>query len=218
MFRTMVAAQAFMMVFVMTTACQAQTIDQGKMKPASLKKIPAGMEAALFAGGCFWCMEAPFDKIPGVLSTTSGYTDGFVDNPAYRQVANGVTGHTEAVQIVFDPKKISYEKLLYVFWRNIDPTAQDRQFCDGGTQYRSGIYTYGNEQLAQAKKSLKQIKNNGAIKGTVYTEIKSATRFYPAEEYHQDFYKKRPGHYKRYRLGCRRDARLKAIWGDEAGG
>ena len=162
-------------------------------------------------------MEGPFDKVPGVISTTSGYTDGFVENPGYRKVADGVTGHTEAIQIIFDPKKVTYEQLLHTFWRNIDPTAKDRQFCDRGTQYRSGIYGYNPKQLGAARASLRKIKSGGIITGTIYTEIKPATRFYPAEEYHQDFYKKNPVHYFRYRTGCGRDARLKQIWGTGSG-
>ncbi len=218
MFRPRIAVPAIVIGLLFATACQAQPTQQSAKPPPKLDNIPTGMQAALFAGGCFWCMEAPFDKIPGVLSTTSGYTDGFVKDPAYRKVANGETGHTEAVQIVFDPKKVTYEKLLYVFWRNIDPTAKDRQFCDGGTQYRSGVYAYGQEQLTAARGSLDAIKKSGVVKETIYTEIKPATRFYAAETYHQDFYKKNPAHYYRYRTGCGRDARLKLIWGDQAGG
>ncbi len=217
MLKTKNIFKAILLTLFFASACQASTQPAKTPKvPPDLSKIPVGMSVALFAGGCFWCMEAPFDKIPGVISTTSGYTDGFVANPAYRKVANGVTGHTEAIQIVFDPKTVSYEKLLTVFWRNIDPGAKDRQFCDRGTQYRSGIYAYDQQQLAAARNSLRQLKSDGVITGKVFTEIKAATRFYRAEEYHQDFYKKNPAHYIRYRTGCGRDARLREIWGRSA--
>jgi peptide-methionine (S)-S-oxide reductase len=149
--------------------------------------------------------------LPGVYSTTSGYTAGQVENPTYKAVSRGSTGHTEAVQIVYDPKKISYAELLKVFWRNIDPLAKNRQFCDGGTQYRSGIYYIDDEQKGLALKSLEEIK--GLISGTIHTEIEAAQAFYLAEEYHQDFYKKKPGHYERYRKGCGRDRRLEQLWG-----
>jgi len=161
-------------------------------------------------------MEAPFDALDGVVSTISGYTDGFVHNPKYRDVANGLTGHTEVIQIIFDPKVISYAKLLEVFWVNIDPAAKDRQFCDRGTQYRSGIYTYNAQQLKAAQASIASMKKTYNYAGPIHTEIKPATRFYRAEEYHQDFYKKNPSHYKRYRLGCGRDARLRALWGRQS--
>ena len=174
---------------------------------------PENSEVALFAGGCFWCMEKPFDVIPGVYSTTSGYTAGHVKNPTYRNVSRGVTGHTEAVQVIFDPTKVTYAQLLKVFWRNIDPLAKNRQFCDAGTQYRSGIYFINAEQKKAAFASLSDIKSSGKITGTIHTEIIPAEAFYPAEEYHQDFYKKKPSHYSRYRAGCGRDRRLEQLWG-----
>lgn len=173
---------------------------------------------ATFAGGCFWCMEPPFDKLKGVASTTSGYIDGHVDNPTYRQVASGGTGHTEAVQVLYDPEQISYQELLYVFWRNIDPLAVDRQFCDGGDQYRTGVYAHDEDQLRQAEESKEEIVSSGRFKGPIATEIKLATKFYVAEEYHQDYYTKNPFRYKTYRTGCGRDRRLKELWGDESGG
>jgi peptide-methionine (S)-S-oxide reductase len=197
----------------LVTACQAKLPTEGPRKPVALKDIPDGMEVALFAGGCFWCMEGPFDKIGGVRETLSGYTDGFVDKPKYRDVARGLTGHTEAIRVVFDPKIVSYKQLVDVFWRNIDPFAQNRQFCDRGTQYRSGIYPYNSQQMKIAQESRDQLKLSHESKGKIHTEIKSATRFYIAEEYHQDYYLKNPRHYMRYRLGCGRDARLKEIWG-----
>ena len=157
-------------------------------------------------------MEPPFDQVKGVVKTTSGYTDGFVPNPAYLAVARGLTGHTEAVQVLYDPKLVKYSQLLTVFWNNIDPLSQDGQFCDRGDQYRSGIYTYTTEQNRSARASFAELGRNPLFKGKITTEVKAATRFYPAEEYHQNFYLKKPGHYKRYRKGCGRDQRLKILW------
>ncbi len=166
---------------------------------------------ATFAGGCFWCMEGPFDKLDGVVSTTSGYTGGTKKNPTYEEVSSGGTGHTEAVQIVYDPAKISYEKLLEVFWHNIDPVAKNRQFCDAGTQYRSGIFFHDAAQKRLAEASKAEIQKR--FKQPVATEIVQASAYYPAEEYHQDYYKKNPVRYKLYRSGCGRDARLEELWG-----
>jgi peptide-methionine (S)-S-oxide reductase len=166
---------------------------------------------ATFAGGCFWCVEADFDKVEGVLSTTSGYTAGHLANPTYSQVSAGGTGHTEAVQIVYDPAKVTYQKLLDVFWRNHDPLTRNRQFCDGGDQYRAGIFFHDAEQkrLAEASKAAAQ----GRLKQPVVTEITAAATFYPAEDYHQDYYLKNPVRYKFYRFNCGRDKRLEEIWG-----
>ena len=190
--------------------------DSGAEQTAEPAADAEGLAKATFAGGCFWCMEPPFDKLEGVVSTTSGYIDGHVDNPTYRQVSSGGTGHTEAVEIVFDPGKVSYEELLYVFWRNIDPLAVDRQFCDGGNQYRTGIYTHDDEQLRLARESKEEIVRSGRFDQPIATEIEPATRFYPAEDYHQDYYRKNPVRYKMYRTGCGRDQRLRELWGDEA--
>ena len=173
----------------------------------------AATEKATFAGGCFWCMEAPFDQLPGVVSVTSGYTGGQKKNPTYKEVSAGTTGHTEAVQIVYDPTKIGYSKLLEVFWRNIDPTTKDRQFCDSGSQYRAGIYFHGGEQHKLALHSKTALEKNKPFRGAVVTEIAEATEFYPAEEYHQHYYKKNPIRYAYYRNGCGRDNRLKELWG-----
>ena len=175
-----------------------------------------GLAKATFAGGCFWCMEPPFDKLDGVVSTTSGYIDGHVKNPTYQQVTTGTTGHTEAVEVVFDPAKVSFEELLHVFWRNIDPLAVDRQFCDGGSQYRTGIYTHDDEQLRLSQASKDELESSQRFDRPIATEIKPATEFYPAEDYHQDYYTKNPIRYKTYRTGCGRDRRLKQLWGDEA--
>ncbi|MDA8413419.1 MAG: peptide-methionine (S)-S-oxide reductase MsrA [Desulfobacteraceae bacterium] len=177
----------------------------------------AATEKATFAGGCFWCMEAPFDKLPGVQSVTSGYTGGQVKNPTYEQVSAGGTGHAESVQIVFDPAKISYAKLLDIFWRNIDPTVKDRQFCDIGHQYRSAIFYHGEEQHRIALQSKAALEKNKPFKGAILTEITPASVFYPAEEYHQHYYKKNPLRYRYYRYGCGRDQRLKELWGSAAG-
>jgi len=172
-------------------------------------------QTAIFAGGCFWCMEPPFDKLDGVISTTSGYTAGQKENPTYREVSAGTTGHTEAVKIVFNPQKVSYKKLLDVFWKNIDPTAVNRQFCDSGNQYRSGIYYLNPQQEAEAKASLQLLEKNKPFKGTIATEVIAASTFYPAEEYHQDYYQKNPLRYKFYRYSCGRDQRLKALWSNQ---
>ncbi len=169
-------------------------------------------EIAIFAGGCFWCMEPPFDKLDGVISTISGYTAGHKKNPTYREVTTGSTGHTEVVQIAFDSKKISYEELLEVFWKNIDPVAVNRQFCDSGSQYRSGIYYLNKSQGDAAKKSLMQLEKSNPFKEAIATEVLPATTFYPAEDYHQDYYLKNPLRYKYYRFSCGRDKRLNEIW------
>ena len=172
-------------------------------------------QTAIFAGGCFWCMEPPFDKLDGVISTTSGYTSGDKKNPTYREVSAGSTGHTEAIQVIFDPDKISYTELLDVFWKNIDPVAIDRQFCDAGTQYRSGIYYLNESQEAAAKQSLQQLEKSKPFEGIIATEIVAASTFYPAEEYHQDYYLKNPLRYKYYRYSCGRDKRLAELWGEK---
>jgi peptide-methionine (S)-S-oxide reductase len=179
---------------------------------------PAPRAAAVFAGGCFWCEETAFEGVPGVFAVTSGYIGGQVDNPTYEQVSAGGTGHAEAVEVVYDPSQITYEKLLDIFWRNVDPFQKDAQFCDHGSQYRSAIFYRGDEQKKAALASLRKLEEQPRFKGKIVTEIVPATKFYPAEEYHQDYYKKNPVHYKMYRLGCGRDARLKAIWGAPAGG
>jgi peptide-methionine (S)-S-oxide reductase len=173
-------------------------------------------ELATFAGGCFWCMEPPFDKLDGVISTTSGYTGGHQANPTYKQVSAGTTGHTEAIQIEYDPTKISYQKLLSVFWKNIDPTTADRQFCDHGSQYRSGIFYHDASQKNTAEKSLQELLQTKPFDDPIVTEITAATVFYPAEEYHQDYYRKNPLRYKYYRYACGRDQRLEKLWGATA--
>jgi len=180
---------------------------------AKLPPTPPGAAVATFAGGCFWCMEAPFDKIDGVLATTSGYTGGTKPNPTYEQVSSGTTGHAEAVQVLFDPKKLSYEKLLEVFWHNIDPTVADRQFCDVGTQYRTAIFVHNDAQRVAAEASKAALEKSRPFKEPIVTPIVIATEFWPAEEYHQNYYQKNPIRYSYYRTGCGRDARLKQLWG-----
>ncbi len=179
--------------------------------------IAAKLERATFAGGCFWCMEAPFDKLPGVVSVTVGYTGGHVQNPTYEQVSAGGTGHAEAVQIVFDPARISYSKLLEVYWHNIDPTVKDRQFCDVGHQYRNAIFVANEEQRRVALQSREALEKTKPFRDSVVTEIDPAGEFYKAEEYHQHYYKKNPLRYAFYRAACGRDRRLKELWGSAAG-
>ncbi len=173
------------------------------------------MAKATFAGGCFWCMEPPFDKLDGVVSTTSGYSGGDKVNPTYKEVSAGGTGHTEVVQIVFDPGKIGYAELLEVFWRNIDPTTSDRQFCDVGDQYRSAVFYHDGEQERLAEESKQAIEDSGRLPGPVVTEITEFGGFWPAEDYHQDYYEKNPIRYKYYRYRCGRDQRLEELWGKD---
>lgn len=173
----------------------------------------AGTATATFAGGCFWCMEPPFDKLEGVISTTAGYTGGQQENPTYKEVSAGGTGHAEAVQIVYDPQRISYAELLDVYWHNIDPTMADGQFCDWGNQYRSEIFYHTPEQQRIAEQSKAALEELKPFREPVVTAISAATTFYPAEEYHQDYYLKNPLRYKFYRYGCGRDKRLEELWG-----
>jgi len=175
------------------------------------------LEKATFAGGCFWCMEHPFDEIPGVVSVTSGYTGGQKKNPTYEEVSAGETGHAESVQIVYDPTQVTYEKLLNIFWHNINPISKDRQFCDSGHQYRSAIFYHNEEQRQLALRSKALLEKNKTFKEPIVTEIVKATEFYPAEDYHQHYYKKNPIRYKYYRYRCGRDQRLKELWGNAAG-
>ena len=170
------------------------------------------LATAVFAGGCFWCLEADFDKLPGVSSTESGYAGGELKNPTYEQVSHGGTGHAESVRVTYDANTVSYEQLLDYFWRHVDPTVKDRQFCDVGNQYRTAIFYQDNAQRRAAQASKAALEKNGRLSG-IYTEIAPAGRFYPAEEYHQDYYKKNPIRYKYYRTSCGRDARVNEIWG-----
>ena len=195
------------LAFAMAQVAVAQTA------PTTPATKPAVTAKATFAGGCFWCMEPPYDKLDGVVATISGYIGGQKPNPTYQEVTTGRTGHTEAVEVEYDPKKVSYEKLLEVFWKNIDPTQKDGQFCDHGSQYRSGVFVHNDEQKRLAEASKAALAKSKPFKGEIVTEITPATTFYRAEEYHQDYYIKNPIRYTYYRTGCGRDERLKKVWG-----
>ena len=191
----------------------AEAASESAAEPAVLPAPAAGQAVATFAGGCFWCMEPPFDVVAGVLSTTAGYTGGVKENPTYQEVSNGDTGHAEAVQVRYDPAQVSYDKLLDVYWRNVDPTTSDRQFCDNGHQYRTAIFYHNAAQRQAAEASKAALLQQPQLKGEIATEIVPATKFYPAENYHQDYYKKNPVRYKFYRFNCGRDQRLRELWG-----
>ena len=169
-------------------------------------------ETAIFAGGCFWCMESPFEKINGVKEVISGYTGGSKENPTYEEVSSGTTGHLEAIQIIYDPQKVSYNDLLSIFWKQIDPTDADGQFVDRGKQYRSAIFYKSKEEKALAEKSKQNLEKSKRFNSPIVTEIIAATTFYPAEDYHQDYYKKNPVRYNYYRYGSGRDQFLKKVW------
>jgi len=198
-----------LMLIALAACAQSDGNAAAQQKPAVARTA-----VAIFAGGCFWCMEPPYDKLPGVVSTTSGYLGGQVDNPTYAQVSAGRTGHTEAVQVRYDPGKVSYATLLEVFWRNIDPVAVDRQFCDVGSQYRSEIFYTDAAQRRLAEASKRALETSGRFKQPIATRITPASTFYPAEAYHQDYYEKNPVRYKYYRWNCGRDQRLQELWGD----
>jgi len=172
-------------------------------------------EKATFAGGCFWCMEPPFEKLKGVLSVTSGYTGGHRSNPTYEEVSAGRTGHAEAVEVLYDPSQITYTQLLDVFWRNIDPTTKDRQFVDTGSQYRTAVFYHNEEQRRLAEESKKKLEASGRFGKPLVTEIVPAGKFFPAEEYHQDYYNKSATRYKFYRFNSGRDQYLDRIWGKD---
>jgi len=171
-------------------------------------------EKAIFAAGCFWCTEEAFEKVPGVVAAVSGYTGGTVKNPSYEQVSSGRTGHAEAVEVTYDPAKVSYEQLLDVFWVNHDPTVKDRQFCDSGSQYRPAIFYLDEQQKQLAEASKAKWEKTKPFKQPILTEITKAGPFYPAEDYHQDYYKKNPLQYRFYVTGCGRYARLDSLWGE----
>ena len=178
--------------------------------------MAAEYKSAVFAGGCFWCLEKPFDELPGVIQTESGYTGGAVVNPTYEQVSSGTTGHVEALRVFYDPAKTSYEELLHVFWRNIDPTDGGGQFCDRGPQYRSAVFFEDDTEKDAAHRTIAELEKSMGL--SVATEVLKRSEFYPAEEYHQDYYRKNPLRYHFYRQGCGRDRRLRQVWGDQAGG
>ncbi|MCO4744839.1 MAG: peptide-methionine (S)-S-oxide reductase MsrA [Proteobacteria bacterium] len=177
--------------------------------------VPEGKAEAVFAGGCFWCMEKPFEKLEGVETVESGYTGGAIEGPTYEQVGGHQTQHIEAIRVVYDPSVTSYDTLLWAFWHNIDPTQGNGQFCDRGHQYTTAVFAGSEEEKAAAEKTKKKVAKQ--LDATVVTDIRDAATFWLAEDYHQDFYKKSPERYYSYRLGCGRDARLRALWGDKAG-
>jgi peptide-methionine (S)-S-oxide reductase len=200
-----------MAVFLMLTACSPSSTAATAAAPS----LETGQAEAVFAGGCFWCMEKPFESLPGVISVASGYAGGEIDGPTYAQVSSHATKHLEAIRVVYEPEQVGYERLLQVFWHNIDPTQSDGQFCDRGHQYTSAIFVRTPEERAAATASKEGVQVE--LGRAVVTEIRDAAPFWMAEEYHQDFYKKNPAHYLRYRTGCGRDARLAELWGEQAG-
>lgn len=177
---------------------------------------PEKLQIATFAGGCFWCVESDFDGVPGVVRTISGYTGGHVEDPTYRQVSSGGTGHREAVQVHYDPERVGYSELLDVFWRTIDPTDAGGQFCDRGHSYTTAIFANTAEQRRLAEASKTALQSAGILKEPVVTSIETAGPFYPAEDYHQNYYNKNPLRYKFYRFSCGRDQRVEDIWGEQA--
>ena len=197
--------------WVLTLVLAALTNGSASLLAGTVTDTKASSAKATFAGGCFWCMEAEFEKLPGVVSVTSGYTGGSVKNPTYEQVSSGGTGHAESVEVVFDPSKVTYEKLVEVFWENIDPLTANGQFCDHGEQYRTVIFVHDDAQRRVAEESKKRVEQR--LKAKVVTQIVPASVFYPAEEYHQDYSTKNPFRYGLYRKGCGRDALLEQIWG-----
>jgi len=205
--RRLLLSMAFIFAAVGLAAAQGAQLGAPQAAP--------GQAVATFAGGCFWCTESDFDKVKGVISTTSGYTGGKVANPGYERVSAGGTGHTEAVEVIYDPSKVSYEKLLTYYWRTVDPTVKNAQFCDHGEQYRTAIFVRNDEERKLAEASKKKVE--AELKQPVYTQIVQAGPFYAAEEYHQDFYKKNPTKYKFYRWNCGRDQRLEQLWGKPKG-
>lgn len=199
------------MKFTLPTALLGASLLFGCAASAQPTPMPVGMSSAIFAGGCFWCMEQDFEKLPGVIEAESGYIGGSAPYPTYEQVAHGGTGHTEAIRVIYDPKKIGYAQLLDYFWRHIDPTAKDRQFCDKGNQYRSGIYFQNEDERKAAEASRDELLKGGRF-ARIETEIAPAWKFWPAEGYHQDYYKKNPIRYSYYRFACGRDARVEQVW------
>lgn len=205
--------KAIFLRFALLCAMLLPAFAHAQSAPAPLPKPIPGTAIATFGGGCFWCVEEAFDKVPGVISTTSGYMGGHVKNPTYPMVSTGGTGHNEVVQVVYDPAKVKYPQLLDALWRNVDPTQFNGQFCDHGSQYRSEIFYHDDGQRKAAEDSKAALTKNKPFKGEIRTLITRAAEFYPAEEYHQDYYKKNPIRYKYYKTGCGREARLKEVWG-----
>jgi peptide-methionine (S)-S-oxide reductase len=188
--------------------------DAENPSPAAPDLAPAVSDTATFAGGCFWCMEPPYDKIDGVASTTSGFAGGDEVDPSYREVASGATNHTEVVQVIYDSTKVSYDRLLRVYWHNVDPFDGTGQFCDRGSQYRPAIFAHDDQQYRRAQESKETVA--ARFDQDIAVQVQSLDAFYAAETYHQNYYKKNPREYKNYRLGCGRDARLREIWGGNA--
>ena len=184
--------------------------------PPVLAAASDGLAVATFAGGCFWCVESDFDKVPGVVETISGYTGGTVENPDYKQVTKGGTGHREAVQIRYDPKQVSYERLLHIFWRSVDPTDGGGQFCDRGESYQTAIFAGNEEERRLAEASKQALEQSMVLDASVVTPIEAAGEFWPAEDYHQDYYTKNPVRYRFYRFSCGRDSRVQQVWGRQA--
>ncbi len=209
-FMKSVIAALFAAFVIGGPAAAQQASDKANLPEAGTLKV------ATFAGGCFWCVESDFDFVPGVVKTISGYTGGIIQNPSYEDVVRKNTGHYEAVRIYYDPKKTTYKKLLDVFWHSVDPTEDGGQFCDRGDSYRTAIFAHSDEQLKQANASKKALEESGETKAKIVTPVLKAAQFWPAEKYHQDYYTKNPVRYKFYRFSCRRDARLKELWGDNA--
>ena len=201
-------------LFVIGLLVLAGGLAIGEMKDSSEMQGNGSKAKAIFAGGCFWCVEEAFEKVDGVLSATSGYIGGNTPNPTYKQVSAGGTGYAEAVEIVYDPDKVTYQQLLVVFWKNIDPTTPDQQFCDKGDQYRSAIFYLDETQKQLGEESKQRIEQTKTFADPVVTEIAMATTFYPAEDYHQDFYKKNSVRYKFYKWNCGRAQRLEELWGN----
>lgn len=205
----MVIRALFALIFVATGASVAATASAQNTSSAAPKPMTA---TAIFAGGCFWCVEEAFDKVPGVVSTVSGYTGGRTKNPTYQEVSADSTGHAEAVLVEYDPAKVTYQALVDTFWRNIDPTQKNAQFCDYGSSYRSAIFYRDDEQRRIADASKSALMKNKPFRGDIVTEITKAAEFYPAEDYHQNYYLRNPIRYKFYKTGCGREARLKQLW------
>lgn len=203
----------FYVLFLSVSVSSCQQIDSMIAESESAYLTNENLDTAIFAGGCFWCTESDFDKMPGVVSTVSGYIGGSVENPTYEQVVAGKTGHVEAVMVYFDKTKTNYSKLLNAYWFTIDPLTPNRQFCDAGTQYRSVIFYRNPEQKDQAEISKKMLDQSGRFNKPIVTEILPAAEFYRAEDYHQNYYQKNPLRYKYYRNNCGRDKRLEELWG-----
>ena len=199
----------FPLVALLTVACSGGSEAQARQNVSD----GAALDTATFAGGCFWCVEEAFDAVEGVVSTTSGYMGGHKQNPTYKEVSAGTTGHAEVVQVVYDPSRVGYGELLSVFWRNIDPITANRQFCDSGSQYRAAIFYDDAEQRRLAEASRQELESSRRFKKPIVTEITAASRFYPAEEYHQNYHKRNPLRYKYYKHSCGRAQRLEQLWG-----